>query len=227
MSPERRQAALARTSDATAARRRVRLPRAGQGNRPDRSPAADAAKRWRAAPRPAPRVTPLGWRRAAGELRDRGLRTRANGGYLGAAARSGEAFEGVGPALLELLEGLLVGRVYILPGGLAGLPDPGGASPVVLRSALAEFEADSQLTAPCYEACAKAWRPLLTAIGTWTVIVRPSSLSFTPIMPQSAPAHAAGAPPTGSRFPRPAPGSRTRPFVVASTSSARATGHGL
>ena len=55
---------------------------AGQGNRPDRSPAADADKRWRAAPRPAPRVAPPSWRRAAGELRDRGLRTRANGGRL-------------------------------------------------------------------------------------------------------------------------------------------------
>ena len=68
---------------------------------------------------------------------------------------------------------------------------------MVLRSALAEFEADSQLTTPSHDACAKAWRPLLTAIGTWTMIVRPSSLSFTSIMPQSAPAHVAGAPSSG------------------------------
>ena len=36
------------------------------------------------------------------------------------------------------------------------------------------------------------------SIATCTVIVRPSSLSFTSIMPQSAPAHATGAPPTRS-----------------------------
>jgi hypothetical protein len=36
------------------------------------------------------------------------------------------------------------------------------------------------------------------SIGTCTVFVQPSSLSFTSIKPQSAPAHAAGAPPTGS-----------------------------
>ena len=46
MSPERRQAALARTSDATAARRRVRLPRPAKAT--DQT-AADAVKRWRAA----------------------------------------------------------------------------------------------------------------------------------------------------------------------------------
>jgi hypothetical protein len=49
MSPERRQAALARTSDATAARRRVRLPRPAKatdqtGNPPRTRPSAGAPR---------------------------------------------------------------------------------------------------------------------------------------------------------------------------------------